>query len=194
VKRYDEISPKLREFISRQRMFFVATAPLSGDGHINVSPKGYDTLRVLSPRSLAYLDLSGSGVETIAHVRENGRIVIMFCAFEGPPKIIRLHGRGHVVTPEQPEYEGLRAGFPELPGARAVIVVDVTRIAGSCGFSVPRYAFVEERDHLVKWTTHKGEDWLNEYRAEHNTRSIDRLPALAPGPAPGDRGAGGGEG
>ncbi|KYF91103.1 pyridoxamine 5'-phosphate oxidase [Sorangium cellulosum] len=183
--RYDEISPKLCDFIARQRMFFVGTAPLSADGHINVSPKGYDTLRVLDPRRLAYLDLSGSGAETIAHIRENGRIVIMLCAFEGPPKIIRFHGRARVVTPEQPEFGDLRPRFPDLPGVRAVIVIDVTRIAGSCGFSVPRYDFVGDRDQLVDWSNRKGNEWLTTYRAEHNAVSIDGLPAIDPEPEPG---------
>jgi hypothetical protein len=178
MRRYEEIGPQLREFIDRQRMFFVATAPLSAEGHVNVSPKGYDSLRVLDPRRLAYLDLSGSGVETIAHVRENGRIVIMFCALEGPPKIVRVHGRGRVVTPEQPEFAGLRAQFADLPGARAVIVIDVIRITNSCGFSVPRYKFVADREQLVKWSTKKGEAGLTRYRAKHNAKSVDRLPAL----------------
>lgn len=178
MRTHEEIGPKLREFIARQRMFFVATAPLSADGHVNLSPKGYDTLQVLDPRRLAYLDLSGSSAETIAHVRENGRVVIMFCALEGPPKIVRLHGRGRVVTPEQPEFAGLRSQFRELPGARAVIVIDVTRISDSCGFSVPRYKFVGDREQLAKWSTKKGEAGLTRYRAKHNAKSIDRLPAL----------------
>ncbi|RKG79670.1 pyridoxamine 5'-phosphate oxidase family protein [Corallococcus exercitus] len=184
---YEEISPKLRDFIANQRMFFVATAPLSAEGHVNLSPKGHDTLRVLDPHRVAYLDLSGSGVETIAHLRENGRICIMFCAFDGPPKIIRLHGRGRVLTPEQqPEFGELLSLFPDLPGGRAIIVVDVVRIAGSCGFSVPRFEFVEQRDQLVKWVNKKGPDWLDDYRKKNNAVSIDELPAIDPDPESGD--------
>lgn len=180
VKIYQEITPQLRQFIARQRMFFVATAPLSGDGHVNVSPKGYKTLRVLDPLRVAYLDLSGSGIETIAHIRENGRIVIMFCAFEGAPKILRLHGRAKVWTPEQAEFNDLRPDFPDLPGGRAIIDVDVIRAARSCGYSVPRYDYVEERDHYVRWVDRKGPEWLEDYCEQNNTLSIDDLPGLEP--------------
>jgi hypothetical protein len=178
---YEELTPRLCEFIANQKMFFVATAPLSADGHVNVSPKGHDTFRILDRLRVAYLDLSGSGVETIAHIRENRRIVFMFCAFEGPPKIVRLYGHGRVVTPGEAEFEQLLVLFPELPGVRGIIIADLHRLTGSCGFSVPLYEFVGERDQLTRWANKKGPDWLAEYRVEHNARSIDDLPALDPG-------------
>ena len=120
-KLYDEITPELADWLGQQRMFFVATAPLAADGLLNCSPKGMDTFRILGPREVAYLDLTGSGIETIAHLRENGRIVFTFCAFAGPPKIVRLHGTGEVVTSGAPDYERLRALFPDYPGARAIV-------------------------------------------------------------------------
>src|SRR3954462_15112381 len=140
-KEYDGIDSEVQAFIGRQHVFFVGTAPTSTDGHLNISPKGLDTFRILGPRSVAYLDLTGSGIETGAHVRENGRITLMFCAFEGRPLIVRLYGRGRVVQPGDPEWDGLVAHFPGLPGARTVVVVDVERIADSCGYAVPVYEF-----------------------------------------------------
>lgn len=179
-KLYDEITPELADWLGRQRVFFVATAPLAADGHLNCSPKGMDAFRTLGPREVAYLDLTGSGVETIAHLRENGRIVFMFCAFEGPPKIVRLHGTGEVVTKGVPDYERLRALFPDYPGARAIIRADLTRISDSCGYAVPRYDFAGERDALVRWAESKGTDGLTRYRHEKNGRSLDDLPGLEP--------------
>src|SRR5262245_1815614 len=132
----DEITPELQEFLESQPVFFVATAPASTDEHVNVSPKGLDSFRVLGPHQVAYLDLTGSGIETISHLRENGRITLMFCAFSGNPDIVRLQGTGRVVRAEDPEAEPLLARFPELPGVRAVIVVDVRRVASSCGYGV----------------------------------------------------------
>src|SRR4051795_10125388 len=134
----DEISPDLAEWIRAQPMFFVATAPSGAGGHVNLSPKGLAGLAVLGPLRCAYLDLTGSGVETIAHVRENGRITIMFCAFEGPPRIVRLHGRGIVHPLGSAGFDALAPEFPELPGRRAIIEIEVTRISTSCGFGVPR--------------------------------------------------------
>lgn len=177
-KVYNEITPALAEWLGQQRLFFVATAPLAGDGLVNCSPKGMDTFRILGPREVAYLDLTGSGIETVAHLRENGRIVLMFCAFAGPPKIVRLHGRGEVVMPDSPEYTELQASFPEYPSARAMVRVRLTRIGDSCGYGVPRYEFTEERDTLVRWAESRGSDGLRQYRREKNARSLDGLPGL----------------
>ncbi|SIT19456.1 Pyridoxamine 5'-phosphate oxidase [Thalassolituus maritimus] len=159
-------------------MFFVATSPLSEDGHINLSPKGYNTFRVLDSKTVAYLDLCGSGVETIAHVKENRRMVIMFCAFEGPPKIIRLYGKASVIAQHSNEYKRLIPIFPEFTGLRAIIKLDVTRVSGSCGFSVPLYKYEGERDQLEDWAKAKGKDWLTKYQEENNLFSIDNLGAL----------------
>ena len=177
-RKFDEITPALREWIEAQRLFFVATAPLAPDGHVNCSPKGLDTLRILGPREVAYLDLTGSGAETIAHLRENGRIVIMFCALAGPPRILRLHGHGSVVLPDSAEWPGLRAQFPEQLGDRAIIRIETTRISDSCGFGVPRYDFVADREALEQWCENKGPDGLARYQRDKNAASIDGLPAL----------------
>jgi hypothetical protein len=177
-RQFEEITPALRTWIEAQRMFFVATAPLSPDGHVNCSPKGLDTLRILGPRELAYLDLTGSGAETVAHLRENGRIVVMFCALEGPPRILRLHGRGSVVLPGSPEWKRLRAQFPEQLGDRAIIRIEATRISDSCGFGVPLYEFVGERQALPQWCEKKGPEGLARYQRDKNARSIDGLPGL----------------
>ncbi len=177
-KLYEEITAELAAWLKAQQVFFVGTAPLSANGLVNCSPKGMDTFNILGPRQVAYLDLTGSGVETIAHLRENGRIVIMFCAFSGPPKIVRLHGTGDVITPESPEWESLRQGFPEYPGARAVIRVQVSRISDSCGYAVPRMEYLEERDVLIRSTEAKGVEGLKKYQREKNARSLDGLPAL----------------
>ena len=180
-KLYDTITPELGAWLAAQHVFFVATAPLAADGLVNASPKGLDTFRVLGPRTVAYLDLTGSGVETIAHLRENGRIVFVFAAFTGLPKIVRLHGRGEVITPEAAEWRELRARFPELPGARAVIRATLTRISDSCGYAVPELEYQRERDTLVRSCEAKGADALARYRDEKNARSLDGLPGLGPG-------------
>jgi Pyridoxamine 5'-phosphate oxidase len=177
-REYEAIDPPLRAFIEAQHVFFVATAPSGDTGHVNLSPKGLTSLRVLGPRTVAYLDYVGSGAETIAHLRQNGRIVIMLCAFEGPPKIVRLHGRGEVVEPGDPQHGGLRGLFPAVPLARSVIRVSVTRIADSCGYGVPLYAYEGDRSQLVAWADHKGAEGLELYQAENNARSIDDLAAL----------------
>jgi hypothetical protein len=179
-KVYDEITSELADWLAQQRVFFVATAPLAADGLLNCSPKGMDTFRILGPREVVYLDLTGSGIETIAHLRENGRIVLTFCAFEGPPKIVRLHGTGEVVTRGVPDYERLRALFPGYPGARAVVRAGLIRISDSCGYAVPRYDYAGERDALVRWAESKGTDGLTRYRREKNARSLDDLPGLEP--------------
>ena len=176
-KVFAEISDDLREFIEAQLVFFVATAPLSADGHVNVSPKGLDTFRVLSSRSVAYLDLTGSGNETAAHLAENGRITVMCCAFSGPPRIVRLYGRGRPVLSDDASWPELRALFGEYPGVRQIIVIDVDRVQTSCGFGVPLMARPKERDTLVRWAEAKGEDGLEEYRLKKNAHSIDGLPA-----------------
>jgi hypothetical protein len=174
-----EIDDSLRRFIQGQRMFFVATAPLDAFGHVNVSPKGLDTFRILGPTRVAYLDHVGSGSETIAHAKENGRIVLMWCALEGTPMILRLHGRGDVLAPHDAEFQQLRPLFPATPdGGRAIIVVTVERIATSCGFGVPLYRFERERSQMPDWAERKGPDGLREYQGLKNAASIDGLPAV----------------
>ncbi|HVS12969.1 MAG TPA: pyridoxamine 5'-phosphate oxidase family protein [Thermoanaerobaculia bacterium] len=177
-KNYDRIDDSLAGFIRAQQMFFVATAPLSAEGSINVSPKGLDTFRILDEHTVAYLDLTGSGIETVAHLRENGRIVVMFCAFEGRPMILRLHGRGVVHQEGTDGFARLRDSFPPLEGARAIVEIAVERIADSCGWSVPRYAFHEDRDQLLRYYQQKGEDAVRAGRVEWNRQSIDGLPGL----------------
>ena len=173
-----EIDDELAEWISRQPMFFVATAPAALDGHINCSPKGGDCLRVISPTQVAYLDYTGSGVETIAHVRENGRITVMFCAFDSKPLILRLYGQGEVVAIGDPDFDRLAAQFPVNAGARAVIKVNVERVSTACGFAVPLMDFRENRNTVDKWAESKGPDGLDEYRKLKNCKSIDGIPAL----------------
>ena len=174
----ETITPELAGWISRQRIFFVATAPLAANGRVNCSPKGGDCFRILSSHSVGYLDYTGSGAETIAHLKDNGRIVIMFCAFEGPPQIVRLHGRGEVIESSHPEFAALVAGFPPHAGARAVIRVSVSRVSTSCGHGVPFFEYRAPRDLLDRWSDAKGPVGMNEYRRQKNRRSIDGLPAL----------------
>ena len=166
----------VRDFIEQQHVFFVATAPLAADAHVNLSPKGADTFRVLGPTTAAYLDLTGSGVETIAHVRENRRIVIMFCAFQGPPKILRLHGVGRVVEPRDADFAALRLQFPEFSSTRAIIVVEITRVADSCGYGVPLMSYQGHRTQLSTWAAKKGIEGLKQYRRDKNRVSMDGLP------------------
>ena len=180
-KAFTEIPDDLREFIEAQPMFFVATAPLRADGHVNLSPKGLDTFRVLSPTRVAYLDLTGSGNETAAHLAENGRITFMFCAFNGPPRILRLYGRGDSVLPDDARWAALRGLFPDYPGIRQIIVADLDRVQTSCGFGVPLVAEEKQRPTLIRWAEAKGEDGLERYRQEKNRSSIDGLPARVPG-------------
>ena len=175
-KVFDSITSELQAFIEAQPMFFVATAPLAPGGHVNLSPKGLDCLRILSPHRVAYLDLTGSGNETAAHLAENGRITIMLCAFSGAPRIVRLHGRGEVVLPSDTAWASLIDGFSALPGVRQIITVDVTRVQTSCGFGVPHMELVGQRDTLLRWAEAKG-DALPRYREAKNARSIDGLPA-----------------
>jgi hypothetical protein len=165
-------------FIRAQAMFFVASAPLDAAGHVNLSPKGLDTFRVLDNGRVAYLDFTGSGIETVAHIKENGRVVIMFCAFEGPPKIVRLHGRGRVIEPGDAEFEELRLAFPDFEGVRAVIVIELARVSESCGFGVPRFKYEGERTQMQSWAKQKGSDGLKTYRENKNRSSIDGLRGL----------------
>ena len=174
----ENIDAELSAWISRQRIFFVATAPLSADGHVNLSPKGGEAFRVLGPMEVAYHDYTGSGAETAAHLRENGRIVIMFCGFEGAPKILRLHGRGSAITPDDRRFTELASHFPANPGTRAFVHVTITRVSTSCGFGVPLFDFTGRREALDSWASGKGADGLAAYRALKNQKSIDGLPAF----------------
>ena len=208
---YPDLDDRLRTFISSQPMFFVATAPCldeaGGGGHVNVSPKGYrDTFAVLDPLTVAYLDLTGSGAETIAHLRQNGRITLMFCSFGPAPKILRIYGTGRAVLPADADWPGLAAYFPAGAGTdgaatggagtdgatidgataarpdrgnqRAIIVVTADRISDSCGYAVPIMALTQERDLLTRWSERRSADDLAAYRLKHNATSIDGLPAL----------------
>lgn len=179
-KVYGSLDDDLCQFIAAQRMFFVATAPSDDGGHVNLSPKGHDTFRVLDPGAVAYLDLTGSGVETIAHLRDNGRVTLMFCAFEGPPRILRLYGQGEVLLPGEAGFAALLGLFPAFPGVRSIIRVRIERAATSCGYAIPRMAYQEERDTLEKWCERKGPEGIARYQREKNARSIDGLPALEP--------------
>jgi Pyridoxamine 5'-phosphate oxidase len=181
-KVYEGISDRLREFILAQTVFFVASAPSGPDGHVNVSPKGMKgCLAVLGEHEVAYLDYTGSGAETAAHLRDNGRITLMFCSFEGPPKVLRLHGQGRVIQPDQDGWDRLRAAFPDAPehGLRAVVHVDVARTSDSCGYAVPLLRYEGERDLLTQWAGHRTAEDLVAYREQKNAVSIDGLPALA---------------
>ena len=171
-----ELTPRLREFIGSQSVFFVASAPRSVKGHVNLSPKGLDTFRVLDGKRVAYLDLTGSGNETAAHLSNNGRITFMFCAFAGPPMILRLFGRGRAVLPGTAEWEELIPSFDEILGARQLIVADIHRVQTSCGYAVPLMGPPKERDQLIRWAESKGADGLSEYRRGKNATSIDGIP------------------
>lgn len=175
--RLEGIDPKLRRWIERQHLFFVATAPAGPDGHVNLSPKGRDTLRVIDDRTLAYLDLTGSGIETAAHLRENGRITVMLCAFQGPPRIVRIHGRGRVVERADPGWDLWRPLFPPLEGDRAVVLIHAERVSDSCGYGVPLMPYQGERTHMDSWVEHKGDAGIDTYQKSHNV-SLDGLPGL----------------
>ncbi len=173
----DALDDKLIEWVGAQHVFFVATAPDRG-GHVNLSPKGHDSFRVLDERTVASLDLTGSGAETIAHTRQNGRITIMFCAFEGPPLVLRLFGTGTASPHGTPGYDALAGHFPDLPGARSIVSVAVERVQTSCGYSIPFMDHREERPTLIQWAERRGPEGLEQYWADRNTESIDGLPAL----------------
>jgi Pyridoxamine 5'-phosphate oxidase len=176
AKVFDSITPDLQQFIADQHIFFVGTAPLAASGHVNLSPKGLDSFRILSANRVAYLDLTGSGNETSAHLLENGRITLMFCAFQNAPLILRLYGQGQTVLPESPDWIDLYPLFPAIPGARQIVVADIDRVQTSCGTGVPLYQHHSDRDALVSWATQKGEAGLQTYRQQKNAQSIDGLP------------------
>lgn len=178
MKSFDSFDETLTAFIRRQKLFFVATAPLYGEGHVNVSPKGYDSLVLLDANTLAYIDLGGSGIETQAHVQENGRITVMWCAFDGAPDIVRAFGRGEAFDMGHPRFPELMALFPAYTRARAVIVVHVRRVTSSCGWGVPFFDFVGERDQLARWVENKPLDEWRERRYASNATSLDGLPGL----------------
>ena len=175
ARMYDMIDETQQAFIARQQIFFVASAPLSGEGHVNLSPKGLDAFRLLTPNRVAYLDLTGSGNETSAHLLENGRITFMFCAFNGPPNILRLYGRGEVALPGSALWDELRPRFGDYPGARQIIVAAIDRVQTSCGFAVPNYEYVGQRDTLITWATVQGADRLADYQRQKNAHSIDGM-------------------
>ncbi len=178
AKTFEHIDEKLAAFLVAQPVFFVATAPLSADGHLNCSPKGNNgTFRVLERRKVAYRDLNGSGVETISHLRENGRVVLMFCAFDGPPRIVRLHGRGRPVFDHDDEFDDLTEHFGG-EHTRSFIVVDVDRVSDSCGYGVPLMTFQDHRGKLERWADKMGEDGLARYRAANNRTGLDGLPGV----------------
>jgi hypothetical protein len=174
AKFYTELDAMLREFIGRQQMFFHATAP--HEGRINLSPKGLDTFRVLSDTRVGYLDLTGSECETAAHVIENGRLTCMFCSFDEKPLIVRLYGQGTVVRPRDGDWSTLRPQFADVPGERQIILLDIESIMTTCGFAVPRYEFVGERETLNEFVTKMGDERMDAYRHEKNQTSIDGLP------------------
>lgn len=176
AKVFDSITPELQAFITAQHLFFVATAPLSSAGHVNLSPKGLDSFRILSPNRVAYLDLTGSGNETSAHLVENGRITFMFCAFQGAPCILRLYGQGRVLLPANSEWTELHTLFLPIAGARQIIVADIDRVQTSCGLGVPLMEFEGQRSALVDWAEKKGEEGLAAYWQQKNLVSLDGLP------------------
>jgi hypothetical protein len=173
-KWYDVITPEIKEFIAGQMVFFVATAP--GAGRINLSPKGMDTFRVLSDRRVIYLDITGSGNETAAHLLENGRITIMFCAFDRNPRIVRLYGRGRTIHPRDQQWNEYLAMFPPTPGLRQIMQIDVDSAMTSCGYAVPRLESLTERDTLRKYWEKRSDADLDKYHRDMNERSIDDLP------------------
>lgn len=177
-KMFQAITAEHQAFIEHQHVFFVATAPLQASGHINLSPKGLDSFRVLSPTEVAYLDLTGSGNETSAHLLENGRVTFMFCAFDGNPLILRLYGKGRVVLPEHEEWSRFAKHFTVSVGVRQIVVCEVELVQTSCGFGVPMLEFKEERHILQDWARKKGVDGVQQYQSENNKASIDGLPTL----------------
>ena len=170
------ITDELRDWIKEQPMFFNATSPLGEQGHVNLSPRGLDSFRVIDPNQVAILDLTGSGNETAAHLLENGRITIMFCAFNGAPLILRLYGEGEVILPDTDEWAELRGLFPQdIPGVRQIFRVLVTRVQTSCGYGVPLMDFVGQRKLLTRWAEEKGDEGISTYQKEKNSVSIDGL-------------------
>lgn len=175
---FEQIDDKLADWIRQQQMFFVATAPLAVGGCVNCSPKGLDTLRILGPTEIAYLDLGGSGIETVAHIKENGRIVLMFCAFEGSPRILRLHGHGTVIERDHPQFSTLLGTFPPQPVCRNIIHITLKRISDSCGWGVPFYKYTGQRDEIERAVAGKTVEQLRAKAARQNRHSIDGLDGL----------------
>jgi hypothetical protein len=173
AKFYTQLTDSLQAFISQQHIFFVATAPV--EGRINLSPKGMNVFRCLDAKTVAYLDLTGSGNETAAHVLQNGRMTLMFCSFDETPMILRLYGRGRVVRPQHPDWLSLSAHFEPLPGVRQIFVLELDSVQTSCGFAVPEYEFKHDRPLLVEWADKLGQEGVAKYRREHNRVSIDGL-------------------
>jgi hypothetical protein len=176
MQAFTSMSDKHQAFINAQQMYFVGSAPLSAEGHVNLSPKGVDSFRILGPNRVAYLDLTGSGNETSAHLRENGRITFMFCSFKGAPLVLRLYGHGEVALPGSDVWNELRPLFGDYPGDRQIIVAEISRVQTSCGYGVPFFDYVGQRETIIKWANAKGEDGIKAYWAESNARSIDGLP------------------
>ena len=176
ANQYDQITPTLQSFIKAQPLFFVATAPLSEHGHVNLSPKGYDTFCILSSHQVAYLDLTGSGNETSAHLAENGRITFMFCSFSGSPQILRLYGEGETVLPGAERWDELLAQFPDYPGIRQIIIASIHLVQTSCGYGVPLMELHRDRETMARWAASKGEERLVAYRGDNNRKSLDGLP------------------
>ena len=175
-KQYDQITPTLQSFIKAQPLFFVATAPLSEQGHVNLSPKGFDTFCILSSHQVAYLDLTGSGNETSAHLAENGRITFLFCAFSGAPQILRLYGKGETILPGAERWDELLAHFPGYTGIRQIIIATIHLVQTSCGYGVPLMELQQDRETLARWAASKGEEGLAAYRGANNRKSLDGLP------------------
>ena len=173
AKLFSEIHPEHKSFMEKQHIFFVGSAPLTPNGHVNISPKGYDTFRILSSTEVAYLDLTGSGNETSGHLDENGRITFMFVAFQGAPVILRLYGTGQVILPNSPEWENMIGEFQWIPGARQIVYAKIHAVKTSCGMSIPLFSFEGERDALQEWATQMGEEKLDAYHTETNRITMD---------------------
>lgn len=177
-KTYDSLNDQLKQFITEQKMFFVGTAPLSADGLVNLSPKGLDSLRILDDRTVAYCDLTGSGIETVAHVKENGRMVMMFCSFDSRPLIVRLHGRGEIVEGSDPGFDELAGLFPTHAYVRAIVKLHVERVADSCGWGVPKYEFIGQRDTYARFGEQRTAEDVQRAQLKNNMKSLDGLPGL----------------
>jgi hypothetical protein len=174
AKFFDQLNPTHIEFMRQQKLFFTATAPLAG--RINLSPKGMDTLRIVDASTVAYLDLTGSGNETAAHIADNGRMTIMFCSFTDKPLILRLYGQGEVITPKHSQWQRHMDNFKSMPGMRQIIVLHIDSVQTSCGYAVPLYSYEGERETLARWTEKKGENGIRQYWQDRNQTSIDGLP------------------
>lgn len=175
-EKWSRIPDHVKSFIEAQDLFFVATAPTDTDERVNMSPKGYGGLTVFDDKTVGYLDLTGSGNETAAHLLDNGRITIMLCAFKGEAEIIRLYGTGRMVQPRHEDWPKWSRHFPEKPGQRQIMVMTVEEVRSSCGFMVPVYEKVADRNELIEWAADNGPKWMENYRMENNVTSIDGLP------------------